>query len=203
MTDPKQAMQQAVDALTGAARFIKNGVEFGYIRMPDADCPDPAHETPGKVDAAITALRAALSSIPDVKAVPVAWMTEDGERVVTERTMRQNDIGAGATAMRAYTVPLYYASSAQKEPGETGMDERKTDGVTACPPVGQDVAFNEAERLVLDLRNAVWQAQSLAETREAEDALMQFLRRAFGVSVAGHQTFPRHTLGDSPGSEKE
>jgi hypothetical protein len=24
-----------------------------------------------------------------------------------------------------------------------------------------------------------------------------------GVSVAGHQTFPRHTLGDSPGSEKE
>jgi hypothetical protein len=43
--------------------------------------------------------------------------------------MRQNDIGAGATAMRAYTVPLYYASSAQKEPGETGMDERKTDGM--------------------------------------------------------------------------
>jgi hypothetical protein len=91
-----------------------------------------------------------------------------------------NAIGEGsARAM----VEALSASSAQKEPGETGMDERKTDGVTACPPVGQDVAFNEAERLVLELRNAVWQAQSLAETREAEDALMQFLRRAFGVDV--------------------
>jgi hypothetical protein len=111
MTDPKQAMQQALTVLES---YWHHGLTPSNWKQTGC---------------AITALRAALSSIPDVKAVPVAWMTEDGERVVTERTMRQNDIGAGATAMRAYTVPLYYASSAQKEPGETGMDERKTDGV--------------------------------------------------------------------------
>jgi len=32
-------------ALRKAEQFIVNGVEFGYIRMPDADTPDPAHET--------------------------------------------------------------------------------------------------------------------------------------------------------------
>lgn len=48
-----------VDALHAAQRFIRNGVEFGYIRMPDADCPDPAHDTPKKIDAALAMLASA------------------------------------------------------------------------------------------------------------------------------------------------
>lgn len=32
-------------ALESARVFIRNGVELGYIRMPDTDCPDPAHGT--------------------------------------------------------------------------------------------------------------------------------------------------------------
>ena len=40
-----------------AVNFIENGVEFGFIRMPDADCPDPAHYT-------LPALHAALSATP-------------------------------------------------------------------------------------------------------------------------------------------
>lgn len=32
-------------ALKRAEQFISNGVEFGYVTMPDADTPDPAHET--------------------------------------------------------------------------------------------------------------------------------------------------------------
>jgi hypothetical protein len=40
-------------ALKRAEQFIVNGVELGVIRMPDADCPDPAHET-------LPAIRAAL-----------------------------------------------------------------------------------------------------------------------------------------------
>lgn len=47
----------ALDALEAARRFIRNGIEFGYIRMPDADKPDPAHRTPGMIDAAIRALK--------------------------------------------------------------------------------------------------------------------------------------------------
>lgn len=49
---------QALAALESARRFIRNGVEFGYIRMPDADTPDPAHRTPGLIEAAIRALSA-------------------------------------------------------------------------------------------------------------------------------------------------
>ncbi len=40
-----------------AVNFIKNGVELGFIRMPDADCPDPAHGT-------LPALESALSVMP-------------------------------------------------------------------------------------------------------------------------------------------
>lgn len=50
--------KQALAALESAQRFIRNGVEFGYVRMPDADTPDPAHRTPGLIDAAIRALSA-------------------------------------------------------------------------------------------------------------------------------------------------
>lgn len=34
------------EALTVADQFITNGVGLGFIRMPDADCHDPAHDTP-------------------------------------------------------------------------------------------------------------------------------------------------------------
>jgi hypothetical protein len=187
MTDPKQAMQQALEALTDVRFVLDCALGIGAIRPHDADGPAVM------ADKAITALRAALSSIPDVSAAdPMGWHSrlatmaleaiEAGPNAAL--LMNLEGIKEHLRAAKAGGWPVWgSASFAQKEPGETGMDERKTDGVTACPPVGQDVAFNEAERLVLELRNAVWQAQSLAETREAEDALMQFLRRAFGVAL--------------------
>lgn len=48
---------QVLAALESAQRFIRNGIEFGYIRMPDADTPDPAHRTPSLIDAAIRSLK--------------------------------------------------------------------------------------------------------------------------------------------------
>ncbi|WOB75887.1 hypothetical protein [Achromobacter xylosoxidans] len=47
----------ALEALEAAQRFIRNGIELGYIRMPDADTPDPAQRTPDLIDAAIRALK--------------------------------------------------------------------------------------------------------------------------------------------------
>lgn len=41
------------EALKKAKQFIENGVELGFIRMPDDDVPDPAHGT-------LPAIRAAL-----------------------------------------------------------------------------------------------------------------------------------------------
>ncbi len=40
-------------ALVRADQFISNGIEFGFIRMPDTSTPDPAHETPEIVRAAL------------------------------------------------------------------------------------------------------------------------------------------------------
>lgn len=49
--------KQALEALENSRQFIVNGVEFGYIRMPDRDTPDSAHETLPEIEAAIAALR--------------------------------------------------------------------------------------------------------------------------------------------------
>lgn len=42
-------------ACKAADVFIRNGIELGFIRMPDADVPDPAHRVPDMVSAAIQA----------------------------------------------------------------------------------------------------------------------------------------------------
>lgn len=42
------------EALHTANQFMSNGIELGYIRMPDKDCPDSAHETPRLVQNAIS-----------------------------------------------------------------------------------------------------------------------------------------------------
>ncbi|MCA7943224.1 hypothetical protein [Burkholderia vietnamiensis] len=44
--------------LTAAKSFIANGIELGFVRMPDADCPDPAHNTPKLIDDALALLAA-------------------------------------------------------------------------------------------------------------------------------------------------
>jgi len=41
-------------ALRAAAQFIANGVELGFIRMPDASTPDPAHDTLPLICAALS-----------------------------------------------------------------------------------------------------------------------------------------------------
>jgi hypothetical protein len=44
------------DALLKLARqFVVNGVDLGYIRMPDCDTPDPAHDLLPMIDAALSA----------------------------------------------------------------------------------------------------------------------------------------------------
>lgn len=56
----RAAMREALEAAQHARQFIVNGVEFGYIRMPDADTPDTAHDTLPEIESAITDLRQRL-----------------------------------------------------------------------------------------------------------------------------------------------
>lgn len=46
-----------LDALESARLFIVNGVDLGFIKMPDADTPDPAHETLPKIELALKAIK--------------------------------------------------------------------------------------------------------------------------------------------------
>lgn len=51
------ARDQRADELEGllrlARQFVVNGIDLGYIQMPDTDTPDPAHDLVPKIDAAL------------------------------------------------------------------------------------------------------------------------------------------------------
>lgn len=49
---------QLAHALARAKSFIENGSALGYIRMPDADVPDPAHQTLPAIKEALAAFQA-------------------------------------------------------------------------------------------------------------------------------------------------
>lgn len=50
------ALEEIKKALTAAEQFIVNGVELGYIRMPNPETPDSAHDTLPMIRQAQTAL---------------------------------------------------------------------------------------------------------------------------------------------------
>lgn len=52
-------LAQCVRALQQADQFISNGIEFGFIRMPDRDCPDPAKLVPEAIKCALAHLATA------------------------------------------------------------------------------------------------------------------------------------------------
>jgi len=54
-TDAKaiSAVPEMIDALLDAREFIANGIEFGYIRMPDKEINDPASKTPDMIKKAL------------------------------------------------------------------------------------------------------------------------------------------------------
>lgn len=53
--DKVKALVEA--ALKSAIEFVENGIELGFIRMPDADTPDPAHSILDRLRTAPTSLQ--------------------------------------------------------------------------------------------------------------------------------------------------
>lgn len=53
LAEARAEVERKDAALRRADQFITNGIELGFIRMPDAGVPDPAHETPGIIRAAL------------------------------------------------------------------------------------------------------------------------------------------------------
>ena len=54
------ALKVARDALDHARLFIRNGIDLGYIRMPDDDCPDPAKSVPKEIFEALAKINEVL-----------------------------------------------------------------------------------------------------------------------------------------------
>jgi hypothetical protein len=48
-----RASPDLLEACESAIRFIQNGIELGYILMPEPDADDPAHDTLPKLVAAV------------------------------------------------------------------------------------------------------------------------------------------------------
>jgi len=53
LDEARALIAEMLVALKRADQFITNGIELGFIKMPDASTPDPAHETPSLISAAI------------------------------------------------------------------------------------------------------------------------------------------------------
>lgn len=62
------ALEEIKKALEAAEQFIVNGVELGYIRMPNPETPDSAHDTLPMIRQAQTALERLQSEIEHLSA---------------------------------------------------------------------------------------------------------------------------------------
>lgn len=68
-SDPlSKAAPALLEALRAAEQFISNGIELGFIRLPDPTTPDSAHYTLPKIRAAIS--QATASSDAHLSASP-------------------------------------------------------------------------------------------------------------------------------------
>lgn len=105
------AMQSKIDALRAqlaerdallrlARQFVVNGVDLGYIQMPDADTPDPAHDLVPKIDAALSA--SAEPSAPVTHPINMKTMMQAYEQVDHKALLHgtSNWCAAMATALR-------------------------------------------------------------------------------------------------------
>jgi hypothetical protein len=74
-----EAPAARVEALAGlkkAEQFITNGIDIGFIRMPDPGTPDPAHDTLPAIRDAIDALSAALVATPPAP-TSASWLVDE------------------------------------------------------------------------------------------------------------------------------
>lgn len=84
--------KQIREALDAARTFIRNGAALGFIRMPDADTPDSAHNTLPMIESALVALdRASESDDPRVSHQAALLMIADLNRKVADLESTPSD----------------------------------------------------------------------------------------------------------------
>lgn len=117
MSTTQDSVREALAALKAARQFIVNGIEFGYIRMPDADTPDTAHDTLPTIEAAIAAL-----STPPAPRAPSIEPVGEAEIVGDTRFegwLSEHEI----TDVRGSKLPMYHKQD-MREAYWAGYKER-------------------------------------------------------------------------------
>lgn len=84
----------AIDALKAARQFIANGIELGFISMPEPETPDPAHDTLPMIDRAIAELKAAQHQGEPVALQHIAVSEGGVLRWMTGRKMQDCELYA-------------------------------------------------------------------------------------------------------------
>lgn len=72
------------EALQAARRFIVNGVALGFIRLPDADTPDPAHNTLPLIKAALALTPATAHRLHEAEFIELTALVDKVRNVVRE-----------------------------------------------------------------------------------------------------------------------
>lgn len=89
----RERQEQWSDLLVLARQFVVNGIELGYVQMPDDDTPDPAHDLVPKISAALAA-----GPVPIAKLEPVAQ--RQGEPIMLTAVATLEDDGDGGLEPR-------------------------------------------------------------------------------------------------------
>jgi hypothetical protein len=104
------ALKQALDALKQGKQFIVNGVEFGFIRMPEPG--DPALYTLPTINAAIDAILAANKETPE-RAEPRA-LTDARAKEIAQQVHAECSRIPGATFYNAAMSAIEQAVKERK-----------------------------------------------------------------------------------------
>ena len=116
----------ALEALKVARQFIANGIELGYIRMPEPETPDSAHGTLPMIDRAIVELRALHDeSVPFPGYPPVP---EDRKLPDVQRQ--------GEPVAKAKPVAKLHAERLTGRDGEYGVTVEDSEWFNTCRLTG-------------------------------------------------------------------
>lgn len=194
-------IRKALEALRRADQFITNGIALGFIRMPDADVPDTAHQTPQIIREAIAALAQPQAAQP----APVAWIdpADFAEMHSKENRGLAHNWTLPAERIGRCTMPLYATPpqpAPQAEPALLVRDVAEIMGMDSVVPICKalvDLGYPpRSVNMVIAPDEAVAVAKHLAELAAAPEPfqarMMAWLLACFGPEISGDKVERNH-----------
>ncbi|CAD0264178.1 hypothetical protein DENIT_20061 [Pseudomonas veronii] len=99
-----------VELLQLARQFFVNGVELGYIQMPDADTPDSAHDLVPKIDAALRQpiVEERMESGEEPTALSAPAFREAMETIASRGSPAEFEVGSVRLRVKYWGIKWYH-----------------------------------------------------------------------------------------------